>query len=163
MKQNKYHTGHIIDLFFTLALFVLFAASAFIVVIIGADVYKETTANMEENYSTRTAISYVTEKVRQHDMSGHTTLTSDGDDTMPVFSDITGNEKYLTYIYPYDGYLCELVIEEGTPFSKSQGERILKVDGFSIADAGNGFIKITSKDSGGSPVSCLLHLRSGQA
>lgn len=67
MKKNWKNQGHIVDFFFTLSLFCLFAASALIVVIIGSGVYRNTTVQMEENYVARTALSYVAEKVRQHD------------------------------------------------------------------------------------------------
>lgn len=62
MRNKRKNQGHIVDLFFTLSLFCLFAASALIVVIIGSDVYRKTTANMEENYATQTALSYTAEK-----------------------------------------------------------------------------------------------------
>ena len=75
MKKNWKNQGHIVDFFFTLSLFCLFAASALIVVIIGSGVYRNTTLQMEENYVARTALSYVAEKVRQHDTSGGVRLT----------------------------------------------------------------------------------------
>lgn len=163
MRNKRKNQGHIVDLFFTLPLFCLFAASALIVVIIGSDVYRKTTANMEENYATRTALSYTAEKIRQHDSAGGIYLTDDDDgNTILVLSDNAGGETYLTYIYAYDGWLCELVVKEGTGFSKEQGEQILEVDTFSVEEE-DGFIRVTAADSGSAPVSCLLHLRSGSA
>ena len=74
----------------------------------------------------------------------------------------TTDTDYLTYIYAYDGWLCELVIRDDAPFSKAQGERILELDTFRLVNEGNGFLRITVSDSGSSLASCLLHLRSSQ-
>lgn len=74
----------------------------------------------------------------------------------------TTDTDYLTYIYSYDGWLCELVIRDDAPFSKAQGERILEIDTFRLVNEGNGFLRITVSDSGSSSASCLLHLRSSQ-
>ena len=156
MKKNWKNQGHIVDFFFTLSLFCLFAASALIVVIIGSGVYRNTTVQMEENY--------VAEKVRQHDTSGGVRLTEEEGETVLVLQNTenTTDTDYLTYIYAYDGWLCELVIRDDAPFSKAQGERILEIDTFRLVNEGNGFLRITVSDSGSSSASCLLHLRSSQ-
>ena len=64
----------VIDVLFTLALFCVFCASALAVVLIGADVYTSTARNMDQNFSARTAVSYVAEKVRQSDAAGAVAL-----------------------------------------------------------------------------------------
>lgn len=160
MRKLRRNQNHIVDFFFTLSLFCLFAASALIVVLIGSGVYKNTTAHMEENFATRTALSYVAEKVRQHDTAGGVTLLEEGDGGVLVLTDTVNDGTYETYIYAYDGCLCELVIKEGTGFSREQGEQILKVDTFSLEAKPGDFLQVTAADSGSSPVSCLLHLRS---
>lgn len=160
MRNNRKRQSHVVDLFFTLSLFCLFAASALIVVLIGSGVYKNTTAHMEENYSVRTAVAYVAEKIRQHDVAGGASLSTIDGETVLVFTDTVDNMNYHTYIYSYNDFLCELVVKDGNTFSKEQGEQILKVDSFSLSDEGNGFIKVTASESGSAPVSCLLHLRS---
>ncbi len=58
---------HKIDTVFVAALFVLFAMTACLLVLIGARQYKATARAMNENYEVRTASSYLTEKVRQND------------------------------------------------------------------------------------------------
>ena len=126
--------------------------------------YRNTTVQMEENYVARTALSYVAEKVRQHDTSGGVRLTEEEGETVLVLQNTenTTDTDYLTYIYAYDGWLCELVIRDDAPFSKAQGERILEIDTFRLVNEGNGFLRITVSDSGSSSASCLLHLRSSQ-
>ncbi|MEG2916225.1 MAG: DUF4860 domain-containing protein, partial [Oscillospiraceae bacterium] len=61
-------TSHsVLDIFFTLALFCVFSATALAVVVIGADVYRKTTKSMEDNFNGLTATSYITQKLHQND------------------------------------------------------------------------------------------------
>ena len=88
----------IIDLFFTLTLFCVFAVSALIVVVIGANVYRST-------------VAYVTEKVRENDRAGSVQLgILPCDSSVPALSLIRYGEpqSIRTYIYFYDGALREL-------------------------------------------------------
>ena len=61
-KQEKHF---IVDILFVLALFGVFAVSALALVTIGADVYQHTVEDMGVNYESRTAVSYIMEKVRK--------------------------------------------------------------------------------------------------
>ena len=65
-KRNK----SVVDFLFILALFGAFAITALFVVLFGARIYKSTVANMNTNYEKRTAMSYITEKIRSHDYTG---------------------------------------------------------------------------------------------
>ena len=67
--QSKTGT-HMVDLLFTLALVCVFAASALMVVLIGANVYQNTVEGMDENFSARTSVTYVATKIRQNDTEG---------------------------------------------------------------------------------------------
>ena len=97
--KKKNHT-HVTDVLFTLSLFCLFTACAFLVILIGIQVYKTTVSDLEDNYSSKTALSYVTEKLRQHDFAGGVSVTSLEGETALVLADDAEGETYLTYIYP---------------------------------------------------------------
>ena len=64
---------HVIDLLFTLALFCVFAASALLVVLIGADVYESSARGMDRNFGLQTSLHYVAAKVRQNDAAARST------------------------------------------------------------------------------------------
>lgn len=66
MKFQK-QSGHVVDFLFTLSLFGVFTICALIVAAIGVQVYQNTVSNMENNYTVRTSLTYVAEKIRQHD------------------------------------------------------------------------------------------------
>ncbi len=159
--NNQRSQSHMTDMLFTLGLFCVFAAAAFILVMIGIQVYQNTVAHMQDTYSTRTAISYVAEKVRQHDVAGGVELVSlEGENALRLTDSLNG-EDYYTYIYSDGAYLYELSVRAGTEPRPELGEQILQVRDFTIADAGNGFLEFTAADSGGSVARFLLRQRSG--
>ena len=53
--------------FFVMILFLLFAITAAVLVLIGVRQYQVTADSMNYNYEVRTATSYLREKIRQHD------------------------------------------------------------------------------------------------
>lgn len=150
---------HSTDVFFTLSLFCVFAAAAFLTVMIGIQVYQRTAEQMQDTYTTRTAISYVTEKLRRHDAEGRVALgTLEGEDAL-ILTDEAGGRTYLTYIYAQDGWLWELTVGADASPTRSQGEQILEVKDFSVTDRGDGFLELSAASESGA-IDFLLHLRS---
>ena len=118
MKQGKHF---LVDVLFVLALFGVFAVSALTLVTIGADVYQHTVQDMNHNYETRTAVAYITEKVRQNDVSSESggsnaTLTTLDNVPALMLTHAVDEEQYCTYLYFHDGYLKELYIQKGFSF-----------------------------------------------
>ncbi len=161
MGKNDRAQAHTTDLLFTIGLFCVFAAAAFILVMIGIRAYQSTVEHMQDTFSTRTAVSYVAEKLRQHDVSGSVELGQVEDFPALVLRDELDAGTYLTYIYSDGEQLFELTVREGTDVTASMGNAIMEVKDFTIADAGGGFYEFSASDSGGHAVRYLTHLRSG--
>lgn len=159
MRQRENHTT---DMLFTLGLFCVFAASAFILVMIGIRVYQSEAEQMQDTFSARTAISYVTEKLRQHDAAGAAQLVMLEGEPALCLKDRVGDSVYDTYIYSDSEYLYELTAKEGAGVSRSLGEQVIAVRNFEIRDAGDGFLEFGASDSEGRTVRFLMHLRSRQ-
>ncbi len=160
MGKNDRAQTHTADLLFTIGLFCVFAAAAFILVMIGIGAYQNTVEQMQDTFSTRTAVSYVAEKLRQHDAAGSVSLGQVEDLPALVLSDQVGDNTYFTYIYADEETLYELTVGEDTPVTAGMGEQILQVRDFTITDAGDGFYQFSASDSGGRTVRYLAHLRS---
>ena len=161
MGKKGTDQSHTTDLLFTLGLFCVFAATAFILVMIGIQVYRSTAGQMQDTFSTRTAVSYVAEKLRQHDTEGGAAMGQvDGLPALVLYDEL-GGETYCTYIYSDGEYLYEFVVRDGTDVSASLGEQIMEVKDFTIAETGDGFYAFSASDSGGRTVRFLTHLRSG--
>ncbi len=123
---------HIIDVLFVLALFGIFALSAIFLITIGADIYGKTMNNMESNFDARTALAYITEKVRQSDLENQIDLGElDGCPAL-IISSGTGENQYRTYLYEYQGTLKELMMKQDILLSPSAGQDILTVSDFSL-------------------------------
>lgn len=159
MKFRGQNSAHIIDFLFVLSLFCIFTVSAFLVVIIGANVYRSTVKNMENTYSTRTALSYVAEKLRRYDSNGLVSLTDlDG---MPAlaFYDSMDTEDYITYIYSDGDALFEFTAGSDADVSPNMGEEVISVKNFSISEKDNGFLCLSAEDADGNVTTLYVHLQ----
>ena len=73
---------HTIDILFPWALFGLLAICGLLVLILAADIYQDTTTMADENYESRTVLSYLTEKIHQNDNGTVTIGSVDGEQTV---------------------------------------------------------------------------------
>lgn len=158
MQKNK---SSVIDLLFTLALFCVFCASALMVVIIGADVYTSTVRSMDRNYSTRTAAAYLAEKVRQGDSAGTISL-SEVEGTPALRIDTMGEDgaSYVTYIYCYDGSLCEQLLRQQDVPLLANGQRIVDCSELAIEPLENSLWRMTVCGPSGGSEQIILGQRS---
>ena len=161
MGRRSSTQTHTADMLFTIGLFCVFAAAAFILVMIGIQAYQNTVSHMQDTFSTRTALSYVAEKLRQHDTDGGVAMTEVDGLPALALSDQVGENTYLTYIYSDGETLFELTVRDGTPVSADMGDEIMQVRDFTIDRSEDGFYSFSASDSSGHTVRYLTHLRSG--
>lgn len=127
----------IMDFVFILALFAAFMITALFVVLFGSKVYTRTVSDMDKNFASRTALSYISEKVRSHDMNdGADVLDIDdvslnGHSVLVLYTD-TPSGRYATYMFVKDGYLKEYTAPENNDFDFNQGVDILAIDEFYV-------------------------------
>ena len=122
-------SGHSIDHIFLLVLLSVFTVGAVFTILIGARQYQAIADNMDYNDETRTAASYLEEKLRQSDCSNSISITEiDSVPAIALTKEVNG-EAYTTYLYCYRNYLREITV--------SSASTILPKDGQKIAEAGN--------------------------
>lgn len=156
-------TKHIVDVIFVLVLFAVFTASALVLVILGANVYKETVKNMSHCYDTRISTSYITQKVRQNDSYDSVSVGKLLDTDALIFSHTIGEETYSTYIYCHEGYLKELFMRTDTDIGVSPllaGSNIMKADSFVIESVNDSLLHITITGNDSDPQDVLISLHS---
>lgn len=147
MKQEH---SFIVDVLFVLALFGVFAISALVLVTIGADVYQHTVQDMSANYETRTAVSYLTEKVHQNDMTSadgesNACITTLNGTPALMLSQEVNEEVYSTYLYLHDGYLKELFMQQNNSLGGNAleaGVNIMKLDSFHLQQMNSNLLSI---------------------
>ena len=138
-----------IDTVFVLALITLFAATSFVLVLIGAKQYRYVTNTMNENFEDRTVSSYLTEKIRQYDTEHAIFVTSLQEVPALAFLAYEEEVSYTTYIYYYEGALRELVLTENSVFSLSAGQEIIPMQGFTPTLVGDSLIRAKIIDTEG--------------
>lgn len=134
---------HVVDMVFPFALFFVFASSALLVILLAADIYRNTTAMTESNYESRTVLSYMTEKIRQGDENGGVSIGSfDGHDSV-IIRQTYGQQNYQTYIYEDEGVLRELFLLEGVEAVASDGRKIMEVHDLELEQLEKGMFRIS--------------------
>lgn len=153
MKQKN---NHMIDFLFPVVLFFVFALCAMTVLLLAANVYRETTETSSLNYTARTSLSYISEKIHQNDEDGNVYV-----------GEFKGNEAIVmeqdtcvTYIYMYEGSLMELYARKNADVTASSGTKILDVDGFEIKETSKGLISISCTDADGQRAESAIAVRS---
>lgn len=151
---------HMIDLLFPVALFFVFALSALTVLLIAARIYQSTTERSSLHYTSRTSLSYISEKLHQSDQAGAVSLGSfDGCDAL-IIQQTHNDNTYYTYIYSYDNRLRELFVKAGVDASASSGREILEVQDFSMEELSEGLLKFSCTDQEGQTASSIIGIRS---
>jgi len=127
MKKNSL-TG-----VFVLLVFAVFMVSVLLILLSGADIVQKLTNRDQNTYTQRTAVQYLTTRIRQADRSGAVyTKESDGTSALILTEQIDGSE-YQTHVYCYDGYLREMLCPAGVTLSPEFGEKILPAEAFSVS------------------------------
>ena len=147
----------VVDILFLLALFSVFLISALFVILFGAKIYRKTVSGMDDNFKSRTALSYVTEKMRQHDHIDGACVIEAPDGSMVLrLQDSIEDNIYYTYLYEKDGYLMELTAKSDFKFNKSGGQQIVETDGFIIEQVSNSLYRVKITDGDGNELTYFV-------
>ena len=149
----KMRNKPIVDILFLLALFSVFLISALFIVLFGAKIYRNTVSGMEANFKSRTALSYVTEKMRQFDHSGGAAVIHYGETPVLVLNERVGDNDYSTFLYEQDGYLTELTARSDYDFDLTGGTKVVPVSGFFVERVTDSLYRFTLTDENGESVS----------
>lgn len=158
--RNRRKTVSATQIIFTIALFAFFAAGAILVILFGARVYKSTVDKSAENYSSRTLLSYVTEKIHQNDRAGRVSVRElDGIPALEL-DNSDADTPYTTYIYLYDGSVRELTAIDGTDIQPGAGTAVLEAEEFVPEDLGDGLFRFKCTDARGESSETCVSVRS---
>ncbi len=160
MDLHRRHRQHSVDVLFVLLLFCVLAICALSVVTIGAGVYRNTVAGMDDNYSTGTSLAYLTTKIRQNDIGGAVYVGEVEGSPALVLEHNYEAGVWCTYIFHDGGALKEVMLPQGTPCTLLDGQTILEVERFSISRETDRLLRLAAVDQNGVEVSVLAALRS---
>lgn len=138
---------HSINIVFTLALLGIFALSALFVAVLGAQVYGRTAEQMDDNYSTRTSLIYMTEKIRQCPGKNVSISEVDGKQALVLTQKIDG-KTYESWIFNANGKLKEVMVPKGDKVKALDGQEIMDINDFELNLSGD-LLKIVVFDESG--------------
>lgn len=130
MKDKHYR---ITDLAALLVLAV-FALCLLLVLLTGADVYRGLVQQGEEAYLRRTALQYLTTRVRQAESVQIGDF--DGCEAL-ILEESADQETCTTRVYCYDGWLRELYCVPGAQVAPQDGQALLEAADLSVSQQGN--------------------------
>lgn len=151
---------HTVDILFVITLFAVFAISVMTLTGVGARVYESIVNRMDENFNSRTAFTYISNKVHQSDADGNVTLGEFSGVEALIIAEEIDNITYNTYLYYYDGYLKELFTRAGQNFDPKYGDDILALEGFEAVKLTPSLIKFDIYPAGEAKETLFVHLRS---
>ncbi len=151
---------HRVDVLFTVSLFGVFAVCALMLVVTGAGIYQKNVESLTANFTVRTSLNYVAEKMRQNDSEDAVFITEQDGVQALVLEQPIGEETYQTWLYHSDGVLCELFAKKGEQLNLETGQEILKLHSFSMQEE-NGLFTFTASDEHGNKESIKLYPRCG--
>lgn len=130
--MNKKDHRHIIDILFVIALFCIFVMSALFLISIGANIYSKTVSTMGSNFSSRTAVAYITEKIHQSDEDGSISVGEFDGCPSIIISSVHNDKEYTTYIYSYENELMELMMRKDVVLTPEAGQSIIEIESFTL-------------------------------
>lgn len=136
-----------IETVFVWVLFSVFAASLLLVLMLGGTIYMGVTERSKQGWEERTCLSYIWTKVKHNDAYTHVQVSDfNGLSALRLDEDYNGTQ-YNTWIYLYDGWVCELYCEAGLTLPPVSGNPIVKTDSLSFTTLAHGLIEVTAESN----------------
>ena len=149
-----------VDGVLALVLFGVFAVCVLLVLLQGARSYERLTRRGQDSYNERTAVQYITTRVRQADSMGAVSIgIKDGIQTLQLTENIDG-ENYVTCVYCYNGEIRELFGAEKYVFSPEDGQMIIAANELSFELDGK-LLTVSIVYPDGSKTQFCVNIRSG--
>jgi len=125
---------------FALLIACVFTAASLLLVVLGADSYRNSLHSITVNHQIRAALSYTANQIRSADNAESISIESlDGRQVLLIRSE-QAERNGNTYLYFRDGYLMELFSGGQDPFEPEYGEKITEIKQFAVTKSGNSFI-----------------------
>lgn len=147
---------------FVFLLLGVFAVFSTLMVLLGAQMYRETIDQTDRQSERRVMFSYLNNIVRGNDGEGRIAVDNRNGIDMLVFTDNFDGEVYETLVYCYDGNLRELFASADQEFEPEYGEMICGAADFQPVMAENGLLKLQVIDTQDQKHVFHVALRCGQ-
>lgn len=157
-KPSKHSSGNM-DFIFSMLLFLVFILCSVFTILIGSRVYGNIRERNDAAFYSDTALSYITNKVRQFDKADCIDVRAMDNENVLVLTSEFGGILYETWIYTKDGSLLELFSELGSGLTTEDGLPVMDCPpiSFYIDNTENGkMLRITLDDEAFSKTAVLF-------
>ncbi|MBQ7678922.1 MAG: DUF4860 domain-containing protein [Butyrivibrio sp.] len=159
--MNNRDNRHMVDVLFIAALLFLFVFSVLTLIALGADVYRRNVDIMSDNSGSRVSTAYITEKLRQADVSGGIRLSTLN--ALPAIQlyDTDSSVPTITWLYVYQDALYELTtLADAHTIPSAAGQRITDLADMEAFYVRPGLLSFTLTRTDGTEIQLYLTCRS---
>lgn len=157
VKRNTGNHGQAFNVLFTMLLFLVFVLCALFTVLIGGRVYENINARSQDNFTGSVALQYVANKVRQADIEDAVRVRVIEDTPVLELESRLEGGNYVTWIYYYEGSICELFTDPSYGLGLADGLKVLECDGFTVSQSEDGgLIRMETDGAGGGSLTLAL-------
>ena len=158
MMDNRKMVTHSMQGVFVFVLLGIFALMSTLMVLLGAQMYRNTVDHATANNEDRVLGAYVRSMIRAEDGADDVAVEEfDGTKVLALNESIEG-ENYVTWLYCYEGQLYEQYTSAGHDFEPQSGSAICPAQSFEpkISD---GLLTVDMTDGAGQPCTVCVGLR----
>ena len=160
--SGKHRTAqHSMQGVFVFVLLGLFAVMSTLMVLLGAQMYRNTVDRSTANNEDRVLSAYVRSMIRAEDTRDAMAVGEyDGVKTLAMREDLDG-EPYVTWLYCYDGHMYECFTSDDGTFNPESGTAICPAQRFEPS-LENGLLTVDMINGKGEPETVRVALRCAQ-
>ena len=162
MSTYRYSRNSI-NFLFSMLLFLVFILCCIFTILIGSRVYTNIRTRNNDSFYSDTALSYLSNKVRQADRSDGISVEEENGQSILLLRSETDGIVYETRIYEKDGLLLELFAEKGSGLPLDAGTPVMECKNvsFDLSEADQSLLlTISLTQADGSDRTALFSLRS---
>ena len=161
MSGKRRTVQHSMQGVFVFVLLGLFAVMSTLMVLLGAQMYRNTVDHSTANNEDRVLSAYVRSMIRAEDAIGAMSIGEyDGVKALAMREDLDG-EAYVTWLYCYDGNMYEWFTSDDGNFRPESGTAICPAQGFDPS-LENGLLTVNMVNAKGRPETVQVALRCAQ-
>ena len=161
MSKNRGSVQHSMQGVFVFVLLGLFAVMSTLMVLLGAQMYRNTVDRSTANNEDRVLSAYVRSMIRAEDTRDAMAVGEyDGVKTLAMREDLDG-EPYVTWLYCYDGQMYEYFTSDDGTFNPESGTAICPAQRFEPS-LENGLLTVDMINGKGEPETVRVALRCAQ-
>ena len=161
MSGKRKTDQHSMQGVFVFVLLGLFAVMSTLMVLLGAQMYRNTVDRSTANNEDRVLSAYVRSMIRAEDTSGAMEIGEyDGVKALAMREDLDG-EAYVTWLYCYEGQMYEWFTSDDGEFRPESGTAICPAQRFEPS-LDNGLLTVNLVNAKGEPETVRVALRCAQ-